>query len=335
MRGGELHCVWKQELGSGFAAGMRVGRDREIASTPLKTSAPCQSRFCFGNLASLSVGALFGRLHHFWWFRFGGLLAVLLAQVCFGQTNTLRVFSEFTRIDPFGQVVPQDRGGTEPRSILSPGVPRNAFSSFRIAVTFDKPAKYVLDIGQNPENAVKATLYRERFEKHGESWIPDGLQQVKIPYEGDFPDVDIPGQSTVTFWLDTWVAKTAPVDRIKVEPQLWVSYANDWFTYPMEVRILDAVLPTVQAKPAALPKVTDRSDSALIGPIRAALCDKPEAPGDTAINGRALIRRNVLQLLAAKKLTLSRTWCSDGIPASGPEWFLKMRDSALRTAAPL
>jgi hypothetical protein len=28
------------------------------ASTPLKTSAPCQSRFCFGNL---------GRLHQFWW----------------------------------------------------------------------------------------------------------------------------------------------------------------------------------------------------------------------------------------------------------------------------
>ena len=101
------------------------------------------------------------------------------------------MFSEFTRIDPFGQIVSQDRGATEPRNILSPGVPRNAFSSFRIAVTFDKPAKYVLDIGQNPENAVKATLYRERFEKHGDSWIPDGLQPVKIPYEGEFPDTEI------------------------------------------------------------------------------------------------------------------------------------------------
>ena len=48
---------------------------------------------------------------------------------------------------------------------LSPGVPRNAFSSLRIVVTLDKPAKYILDIGQNPENAVKATLYKEKFEK--------------------------------------------------------------------------------------------------------------------------------------------------------------------------
>ena len=32
----------------------------------------------------------------------------------------------------------------------------------------------------------------------------------------------MPGQTTVTFWLDMWVAKNAMVDRIKVEPQLWV-----------------------------------------------------------------------------------------------------------------
>ena len=262
-------------------------------------------------------------------------IPILLAHICFAQTNTLRVFSEFTRIDPFGQIVSQDRGATEPRSILSPGVPRNAFSSFRIAVAFDKPAKYVLDIGQNPESAVKATLYRERSEKHGDSWIPDGLQPVKIPYEGEFPDGDIPGQTTVTFWLDTWVAKTAPVDRIKVEPQLWVSYANDWFTYPMEVRILNAVLPAVQPKPVALPKVTDRSDAALIGPIRAALCGTPEKPGEAGLTSRALIRRNALQLLAAKKLSLPRTWCSENTPPpSGPEWFLKIRDSVLQTSAP-
>jgi hypothetical protein len=35
-----------------------------------------------------------------------------------------------------------------------------------------------------------------------------------------------PGQKVVTFWLDMWVDAKAPVDRIKVEPQLWVSYAE-------------------------------------------------------------------------------------------------------------
>ena len=201
-------------------------------------------------------------------------------------------------------------------------MPRNAFSSFRIVVTFDKPAKYVLDIGQNPENAVQATLYRESFEKHGDRWIPDGLQQVKIPYEGEFPDTDIPEQTTVTFWLDTWVAKTAPVDRIKIEPQLWVSYANDWFTYPMEVRVLDAVLPTLQLKTAAVPPVTERSDAALMGPLRSSLCGGQERSGESGLTGRALIRRNLLQILGAKKAALNDTvlksfgsatiasWCS-------------------------
>jgi Leucine-rich repeat (LRR) protein len=70
-----------------------MGRNSKT-STSLKTSAPCQSRFCFGNLASLSVGALFGRLHQFWWparamgthwrswLRFGALC--LLASFAFG-----------------------------------------------------------------------------------------------------------------------------------------------------------------------------------------------------------------------------------------------------------
>jgi hypothetical protein len=262
-------------------------------------------------------------------------ILIWVAQVCVGQTNTLRVFSEFTRVDPFGEIVPQDRGPAEPRTILSPGVPRNAFSSFRIVVTFDKPAKYVLDIGQNPENAVKATLYRERFEKHGDQWFPDGLEQVKIPYEGEFSETDIPGQKAVTFWLDTWVAKTAPVSRIKIEPQLWVSYANDWFTYPMEVRILDAVLPAIQPKAATLPSITERSDAPLVGALREAYCGAQEQPGDSTLNGRALIRRNALPLIAAKKTALGEklgvsTWCS-GARAPASEWFLKIRDSLLQS----
>ena len=105
------------------------------------------------------------------------VLGLLAWALCSAQTSTLKVVSEFTRIDPFGEIVPQDRGKAEPREFLSPGIPRNAFSSLRIVVTLDKPATYVLDIGQNPENAVKATLYKERFQKQlllrtlSESWF--------------------------------------------------------------------------------------------------------------------------------------------------------------------
>lgn len=273
------------------------------------------------------------------------LWLVLLALPCFAQVETLRVFSEFTRIDPFGQIVKQDKGTAAPRHILSPGVARNAFSSLRIVVALDKPTKYILDIGQNPENAVKATLYREKFEKVGEQWIPDGLEPVKIPYESTFPDNAVPGQNVVTFWLDMWVAKNAPVDRIKVEPQLWVGTADDWFTYPMEVRVLETVIPNAGESAVALPAITDRSDVAAVRPLRAAFCSAPERPAPpVTTNARALIRRNALQTVALKSpastghlLKISKqptipSWCSARPDAGGPEWFLRFRDLVFQSA---
>jgi hypothetical protein len=266
------------------------------------------------------------------------LVFLFAVNCCFGQIKTLQVFSEFTRIDPFGNIVPPDKGTAEPRHILSPGFPRNGWSSLRVVATFDKSTAYTLDIGQNPENAVKVTLYKEVFEKHGEQWYPDRLEQVKVPYEAVFAEA-IPGQKVVTFWLDMWVDAKAPVDRIKVEPQLWVSYADDWFTYPMEVRILEFVLPNVTASGAELPAVTARSDAAVMGPLRTAVCGTKETPASTALNARAMIRRNVMQHMAAKnpmrtprllKVSGAATpdaWCASKVqPAVGPEWYLRLRD---------
>jgi hypothetical protein len=273
--------------------------------------------------------------------------AMLVSLPCLAQIHALKVYSEFTRIDPFGRIVTQDKGSTEPRHILSPGIPRNAFSSLRIVVTLDKPTKYVLDIGQNPENAVKATLYKERFEKVGNQWIPDGLEPVKIPYESTFPEASgIPGQTSVTFWLDMWVSGTAEVDRIKVEPQLWTDIENDWYTYPMEARILETVIPNLPVSNAALPDVRNRSDAAVLGPLRARLCGVPEAKGGTsATNARAFVRRNSLQYMALPRVAVmgqllkvtrspsTEAWCSSKAPdAFGPEWFLRFRDALGRAA---
>jgi hypothetical protein len=270
------------------------------------------------------------------------LLLAFLTIPCFAQTGTLRVFSEFTRIDPFGNIVPQDRGSAQPRHILSPGVPRNAFSSFRIVLTFDKPAKFIIDVGQNPENAVQVTLYKEQFEKHGEQWIPDGLEPVKMPFEGYFGETDIPGQRVLTFWADVWVPGTAVADRIKVEPQAWLSYAGDWFTYPMEVRTMDLILPKLSLSAAALPAVTARSDTAAVRPLKAALCGLKEAAAPKATNVRALIRRNSQQLLAIPRssfeknlLTVTKapsvqSWCAAEPNPAGPEWYLRLRDRSIR-----
>jgi hypothetical protein len=272
-------------------------------------------------------------------------LFALTAMLCAGQIRTLRVFSEFVRISPFGEPVGIDQGLDQPRHILSPGVARNGHASFRVVVTLDKPGPIHLDIAQNPENAVKATLYRETFERQGEEWVPDKLVPVQIPYDGVIADVRISGQNTATFWLDLWVDRSAAVDRIKVEPQLYVN--DDWVIYPMEVRILEPVIPDIKPAPAAVPGPEFRPDRVVFGPLRASFCGEAEQPGANDLTARSLIRRNVVEHLALSNATdngklalLTATgapsvqaWCAEPptSPPSGPEWYLRFRDTLFRS----
>jgi hypothetical protein len=254
------------------------------------------------------------------------------------------VYSELTRIDPFGKVVPQDQGA-EPRHILSPGIPRNATSSLRVVVWLEKPGDYHLDIAQNPDNAVKPMLYREVHEKLGDTWIPDKLVPVTIPYNGKAADFSITGQTYVTFWLDMTVARDAPVDRIKVEPQLWAPSIDDWVIYPMEVRIMEPVLPDTKPPSGAVPAVTDSADASLLGPLRQALCGKKETAAPFAMTARHHIRRNAAQHLQLAQTPAELTAAMTGVagaPApkavcdgsikskTGPEWYLRVRDNLFR-----
>ena len=279
--------------------------------------------------------------------------ALLLAAVlpCFAQR--LSVYSPLTRIAPDGEIVKPDRGTQEPRHILSPGFPRNAYSSLRVVVELEKPENYTLDIGQNPERAVGATLYRETFAETAAGWIPDALTKVDIPYKGIAADFRLPGQKVVTFWLDMWVAPNAEVDRVKVEPQLWVDSLQDWIVYPMEVRIQQPVTPAssnVKNLPA-LPPVTAPADAIAILMTRDLVCSAPARPstGNSAdqVNARGLLRRNIAQqLLLAKPgppliaaftkatgITDMQAWCAKpGTPRAGPEWYLRFRDAIYRAA---
>ena len=76
----------------------------------------------------------------------GGLL--------FGQS--VQVYSEFAQLNDAGEVVAPEN----PREILSPAVARNAFSSFQLAIQVPRGVKFLVYIGQNPDNAAKVTLYR-------------------------------------------------------------------------------------------------------------------------------------------------------------------------------
>jgi hypothetical protein len=274
------------------------------------------------------------------------LLLCLLGLCALGQS--LRVSSEFQRFDPFGQLVPQDRGAPS-REILSPAVARNAWSSFRIMVQLDRPGSFILDIGQNPDNTFRCTLYREQFVQVDGRWIPDGLTAVSIPFHGAVPDdPTIPGQKMVSFWLDVWTPAETPVDRIKLEPQLYIHAQKRWEVYPMEVRVTSAKVPGLDWKPGPLPPVTASADRAAWPELQQRLCGRPKPPTPAAgeLTARQLVQRNAAQdllLLTPASFSPLKTtfeavagrslgsWCSrPGTPAIGPEWYLKLRDFLLR-----
>jgi hypothetical protein len=212
----------------------------------------------------------------------------------------------------------------------------------------DRPEFYLLDIGQNPEHAVKATLYKEVFVETPAGFVPDRLEEVSTPYRGFPADFRLPGQKAVTFWLDMKVAKNAPVDRIKVEPQLYVDSKKDWIVYPMEVRVQEPVVP--DGKPVSLttlPGPEEPADAAVRAPLQAALCGAASAKASV---GTPLTSRELLRRYAEQDLRLARdrarlraaftkfsgfsdadAWCKKpSTPAAGPEWYLRLRDAVYR-----
>ncbi len=137
----------------------------------------------------------------------------------FLSAQSVQVYSEFAQLNDAGEVVAPEN----PREILSPAVARNAFSSFQLAIQVPRGVKFLVYIGQNPDNAAKVTLYR----RDGGKLVP-----IVVPYEGE---------SSQVLWMDLWVDANAPVRRVKIEPQIGID--GDWVTYPMEVRVMEAVVP--------------------------------------------------------------------------------------------
>lgn len=241
------------------------------------------------------------------------------------HAQPLKVYSEFMRVGPGQSAAAADRGTSPPREILSPAVARNAFASFRIVVDAAAGVKWALYVGQNPDNAVDATLYREA---HREG-LPVRLQKEDVE--------PAHGEGFASFWLDLWVAGDAPVRRIKVEPQL--NIGEQWITYPMEVRVVDAVVPIARMPPMGpAPSPAAAADAAATAALASKVCgprkfqpSAPDAPGN-------LVLRNALQdlslwdgvasILALAGIADRAAWCrAPGRPDTphGSEWFLRLR----------
>lgn len=210
-------------------------------------------------------------------------------------SQPLRVYSEFAQIDARGHVT----APAEPREILSPAIARNAFSSFQIVVEVAQGTPYQLYVAQNPENAVEVTLYRE---------IGSTLERVEQP---------VSGNATQVFWMDLWTARDAPVQRIKVEPQLHVN--NDWVIYPMEARVMEAT-------------AGDNVKSSVTIDQLSCAGFAPAASPDV----RRMNIRNAQQDLALasaaplEDLRKLGVLTCDAPSSHDPEWYLRVRDYLLR-----
>jgi hypothetical protein len=223
--------------------------------------------------------------------------AVLLSLLGFcapGWAQSISVYSEFAQIDAAGKVTAPET----PREILSPAVVRNGFTSFQMVVEAPSEAKWWLFVGQNPENSVKVTMYREA----GAS-----LEPVDLPFAS---------AGTQVFWMDWWTEENARIQRIKVEPELNIN--DNWVTYPIEGRVMEARIPPGRAPSASLRNY-------LCGP----LASIPPLEGPRLRNSEQDVKLLDIHPAAKEDVKKLLGGC-DAKPPSDPEWYLRIRDYLLR-----
>ena len=148
------------------------------------------------------------------------LTLYLLASSClYAQQVSLRAYPEFLRIDPFGQIVKADRAAeaTQPlnpgrRPIALQGA-RGGYVSFHLVSESGRSSEYTLDLNLAPGyGGIQVDIYREWFHyvDKEQSYYPDALIPVKLPYSSRLPEPDnrIKGQTAQAFWVDIWVPES-------------------------------------------------------------------------------------------------------------------------------
>jgi hypothetical protein len=273
------------------------------------------------------------------------LACLLLACAAPLAGQSLKVYSEFQRIGPDGEVIVADRE-VRSREILSPAVARNAYASYHVVVSAPAGAPFALHFAQNPDDSFRAAFYREIHDAAG---IPDRLEKIELPLESRIDDRGRP----LVVWMDLWVDATAPVRRVRIEPQLWAG--ERWTIYPMEVRVFPNIVPDSGGEGGALAPASAPADTFALGPLRALLCGRSEPAAPAGLTVRRMIQRNAQQDAAlggayvkvlgretvARRLAAEagipdlNAWCSDEMAvraasAAGPEWYLKIRDRLVR-----
>jgi hypothetical protein len=259
----------------------------------------------------------------------------------YGRAQDVRIFSEFRRPGPRGEIVAADQEG-RPREILSPAVVRNGHTTFHVVVKAAPEDKITLYVTSNPTNIVRSTIYRQFFSEKG---LPERLEALKEPVHDQLE------AGIGVFLLDLFIPKSAPVRRIRYEVQLHSK--NRWNIFPLELRVLGATVPDQFPIVGDLAAAGDPSSSTAFSALRSYLCGHAQKASAMGLSQRPLIRRNASQDVAiareiekTKGLAYVRNgiaqslgaadapaWCAAELPRD-PERYLRARDFLIRAGSP-
>ena len=87
---------------------------------------------------------------------------LLFLETLAGQS--IRVYSEFRRVDLFGDIVPADSIG-RPREILSPLMARNCHSTFTVMVEAPANVTFYFYVEPLPEKVFDVTVYKQMYRR--------------------------------------------------------------------------------------------------------------------------------------------------------------------------
>lgn len=138
-----------------------------------------------------------------------------------GQTVQVEAASEYSRPDPFGNIVEADRDNGDKRGAkdadlktIQPGViraARNGYASFHLIVKIPQGGPYSLSVRFPKQPDVQIDLLKAWYHLHraDKKYYPDALIPVTNPYQAVLPDAEnaIPGQIAQAFWVDVWVPR--------------------------------------------------------------------------------------------------------------------------------
>jgi hypothetical protein len=266
------------------------------------------------------------------------LAALVFAPLLRGQD--IRIFSEFQRFDPLGNIVVADRG-TPPREILSPAVPRNGHLSVHVVVTGPPNTNYFLYAAANPADLVDLTIYREYYRRCGTGYCPDYVIETPSPSFGAIPEsTELANETTRCYLLDIHAHSDTPPRRVRVEALLKTA---TWEVAPLEVRIMEPTVPSdkMETHSEIAPLEAPAGSTARLQLLRFLAGETPTEPA-------ALLRlRDFEQRNAAEDMLLARALSDQSgrsrvgpkfpelnqilfqtlaFPSLSAEWYLRVRD---------